>query len=576
MAYVPKDKVRNQLARPGENGTPTFSWTLTDTSISNPVKLILPPVQSLPIVFVPGIMGSNLCSLKNQPVWLLNSTKGVPIRLAWYWARKGAGVRQKTLHPSRTKVFEGGDVPSDGVGSIANETIYRERGWGEIAETSYHSFLLWLEQKLNGDSSNPADWDDFFYTAMSAVPKPGDPSPEKRLHPGIVMQMVGLPPHAENGHFTAPIMSEELLKRAKWRFPVYACGYNWLDSNTAGAERLEERIDKIILENNHGLFKCQQVILVTHSMGGLVARACVERPGVAGKVAGVLHGVMPSVGAAVAYRRCKSGMRDEDYAASIVIGPSGPEVTAVFAQAPGALQLLPSSEYGINWLQIKDDTGKILASLPKSDPYTEIYLCKNKWWGLVKNEWLNPKSGTAIDWEEFEGNIKQARRFHERLAGKFHFNTYVFYGAGIGAQASFKNVTWTLRKGIDPQDGKHVTAADAVSLDYRDTRDEGGSTIYVGGHKVEEFIAVGAPPYMTPMSYETSHWKIICEKQDSNGDGTVPSISGASPRSTGKDSVRQQFRLQGFSHEPAYQDPVARCVSHYCLTKIAALAKEFK
>lgn len=28
---------------------------------------------------------------------------------------------------------------------------YEERGWGEVSETSYHAFLLWLEDTLNSE-----------------------------------------------------------------------------------------------------------------------------------------------------------------------------------------------------------------------------------------------------------------------------------------------------------------------------------------------------------------------------------------------------------------------------------------
>ena len=91
----------------------------------------------------------------------------------------------------------------------------------------------------------------------------------------------------------------------------------------------------------------------------------------------------------------------------------------------------------------------------------------------------------------------------------------------------------------------------------------GGKTVYV--------------PSMAGMgggtSYESSFWEIVCGKQDGRGDGTVPASSGAAPRANGAGNTRQQFRLTGFSHEPSYKDPVAQTVTHYAITKIAALAK---
>jgi pimeloyl-ACP methyl ester carboxylesterase len=572
MAYVPKETERSQQARPDKSGKPTFTWQLTHTDIRDTVKLIMPPTQVLPIVFVPGIMGSNLAMSNGKPVWLLNSTGGQPIGLAWRWANKGAGPRQTVLHPERTIVFSDGDVPKAPVGTIQNRKEFTARGWGEVGETSYHAFLLWLEQKLNGEGRNPARWDDFFYPCVSATPAPDKPAVELKLSPGITMQMNGLPALAEDGHVPEPITSDELIKRAKCSFPVYACGYNWLASNLDAAKILKARIDKIVAENNAGAFKCAQVILVTHSMGGLVSRACAQLPGMEEKIAGIVHGVMPTVGAAVAYRRCKIGMRDEDFKAGLVIGSNGKEVTAVFAQAPGALQLLPSQEYGRKWLRIADETGATVKSLPLVDPYTEIYLRKDRWWGLIREEWLTPKDGTAIQWGNFVKN--RAMDFHTELAGKYHPNTFVFYGASDGKQASFETIRWNMKRGFGMSRESTLQLSQPVDLSHDQVREDGANKIYVGGESKVETVGSADPfgaPYSTAM--ETSFWEIACGMQDGRGDGTVPVSSGKAPRASGGRNILQQFGLAGFSHEPAFQHPIAQQVTYYAITKIAAMAR---
>jgi pimeloyl-ACP methyl ester carboxylesterase len=572
MSYVPKDKERGQQARPDAAGKPAFTWQLTGTSYLDTVKLTMPPMLSLPIIFVPGIMGSNLSDIaNNKPVWLLNSTGGQPIGLAWKWASKSAGPRQQALHPERTKVFTDGDVPKKLVGSVYDRHSYVKRGWGEVGETSYHEFLLWLEDKMNGQGFNPAKWDDFFYTSISATPAPGTRAPEPKLYPGISMQMNGLPTIAEEGHFTDPILSDDLLKRSKCQFPVYACGYNWLDSNDAAGLRLKEKIEHIIAENNKGMFKCHQVILVTHSMGGLVARYCAQLPGMEEKIAGIVHGVMPAVGAAVAYRRCKIGMKDEDFGAALVIGSTGQEVTAVFAQAPGALQLLPSKGYQARWLQVKDAQGKNLLHLPVSDPYSEIYLVKNRWWGLVREEWLSPSEGTPISWDEFVTNIELAKDFHAKIAGSYHPRTFVYYGAGDGKQASFENIKWSMRKGLAPESGRRPAERETTAYTHEMVREEGKNKIFVGGERKVDAVYTQAGA--TTVTYDTSFWEILCDMQDGRGDGTVPASSGMAPRREGGAHIRQQFRLQGFSHEPSYKNPTAQRVTHYAITKISAWAK---
>jgi hypothetical protein len=70
-----------------------------------------------------------------------------------------------------------------------------------------------------------------------------------------------------------------------------------------------------------------------------------------------------------------------------VSGNYGDEVTAVLANSPGGLQLLPSQAYGEGWLQIKHN-GEILDRLParnsstgEIDPYADIYKLRGKWYG---------------------------------------------------------------------------------------------------------------------------------------------------------------------------------------------------
>jgi pimeloyl-ACP methyl ester carboxylesterase len=71
------------------------------------------------------------------------------------------------------------------------------------------------------------------------------------------------------------------------------------------SERLEKRMLEIIEFWTQPNGAATKVILVTHSMGGLVARACAKR--IPDKIAGVIHGVMPALGAPAAYRRMACG-----------------------------------------------------------------------------------------------------------------------------------------------------------------------------------------------------------------------------------------------------------------------------
>ncbi|WP_256588545.1 MULTISPECIES: hypothetical protein [unclassified Pseudomonas] len=103
-------------------GNPVHTWTLTPSHITDPVHCILPPDGVLPVIFVPGIMGSNLKSKpekgkgknKAAPVWRLDAGfMGKNMWLALNWINKKAGIRQQLLHPARVEVDNKGAVAVD-------------------------------------------------------------------------------------------------------------------------------------------------------------------------------------------------------------------------------------------------------------------------------------------------------------------------------------------------------------------------------------------------------------------------------------------------------------------------------
>ncbi|MFD0707654.1 hypothetical protein [Photorhabdus akhurstii] len=51
----------------------------------------------IPVIFLPGVMGSNLKPEDNVPVWLVNSKLGVAS-----WMAKNASYRKETLDPSKS------------------------------------------------------------------------------------------------------------------------------------------------------------------------------------------------------------------------------------------------------------------------------------------------------------------------------------------------------------------------------------------------------------------------------------------------------------------------------------------
>ncbi|MEJ8821644.1 hypothetical protein WKW80_06285 [Variovorax humicola] len=559
-----------RIARPMASGPdgPEYLVQLTKTSRTDPVFLQYEPAHVLPVVFVPGIMGSNLRDKSNEreAVWRLdNSPVGPPVGLLINKMGENAAKRQKVLHPARTQVDGRGAVPKKSHGSVDNPKIYTERGWGEVGEGSYHAFLCLLEDTLNGPrKGNGGPTVGQQYEALQKKSPPGG----ERDAPWRPIK--DAPPPTE----------EEIKRTGDWFMPVYACGYNWLDDNSVSAERLAARIREIIKRHHDGVNSfCQQVIVVTHSMGGLVARACAKLPDMDTLIAGVVHGVMPTNGAAVAYRRCKVGMADEDWLTSWVIGHSGKETTAVFAQAPGALQLLPTQHYTPGWLEVRGPDGNTVEqAMPQQSPYSEIYARRDRWWALVKEEWLSPKDGQPIKWKDYlQDYLKKAIDFHQALSPRtdYHPNTYVFYGADTADETikktkinSFERIVWRMKEGIPPpQQGEHPRPPAQTPPP--------GTPQEVFSMTPQQVDLRGlTPERVKGEGYGAGFWELHAGGHDGTGDGTVPASSGRAPADC--DRVQQVFRISGVEHEGAYRHATAQQVTVYSLIKIAAQALPIK
>lgn len=559
-----------------ERGNQLFEWSLSTTLQTDLVVLPVGPEKVLPVIFVPGIMGSNLKSIpeqeggKEEEIWRLDAGfRGLPTSLLKRWGARGAGKRQRELHPQRTTVDNRGAVPTVKSGTVAGSQgelrqRYRDRGWGEVAETSYHEFLLWLEKTLNSGLP-PHKWEHFpaepeHLTSSKARTPTGEFQYSRTmLKPGQRIAMPGLPGSLRDQ--LAPVTTDELLAAANFNMPVHACGYNWLDSNEVAAERLAERINEVIAQYGK---RCRQVAIVTHSMGGLVTRRCAQLPGMAARIAGVVHGVMPATGAAVAYRRCKLGVKEEDYGVGLVMGSDGKEVTAVFAQAPGALQLLPTAEYGMGWLKVTDPKGTVHVCEPTKDPYQDIYLRRDRWWGLVREEWLSPTDGEGIRWKEYVDNVGLAKSFHKSIKGNYHQNSFVYYGADP-AHPTFSAINWHLEHGGTPIAGR-MDAVAVSHLGFDKVTDVGTNPLHAGREKSSHRTRDGLS-----IETDTYQWVLRCAMQDSVGDGTVPAISGAAPIDTARAGhVRAQARIPGFEHEPSFKHAGAQQFTLYSLIKIAS------
>lgn len=496
-------------------GNPCWGSVMTPPDNSIAVCHMVPD-RVIPVIFVPGVMGSNLIQKKTEPDKAIKWRMDSPGTAA-EWARptRGATFRKRYLTPTIMEVDRNGVVPTDM--PLPAEEL-RRRGWGEVGALSYAPFLTWLEHALN-------DFDS---------PKTGERSGLMSLD---LQALLG-----EN-----QLSRDEVGLSYRYRFPVHACGYNWLDDNANSAELLAKRIDAIKARYTKEKKKCDKVIVVTHSMGGLVARHCSEVLNRRDDIFGIVHGVMPAIGAAAVYRRCKAGTEDPTawYNAvgavtAAALGNDAAEMTAVLSSAPGPMQLLPTPEYGNGWLKIKDGSKEY--SLPKNgDPYGEIYTVRGKWWSMCEDHLINPLNDaydankrrvqTDKDWDEYTKLIKKVKNFHSDIKDKYHRNTHAFFGAHTD-QKAYGTVVWTGDGGGWLRGDRAADVLNAQALDQSE---------------ISRRRTVAAPLKGSGwLQRERQAYKI--SEPDEAGDGTVPHRSGVAPK-----AHCQSFLQVNVGHEPAYK-----------------------
>jgi hypothetical protein len=549
------------LVETGGKKTEGFCTPKTDTQ---PQTMTVPPKRVLPIVFFPGIMGSNL-RLKQPRQWTLKK----PNNIAWNPDRKGEAIelldvtpadRQLLLDPDATEVdsYDDGFGPTGtaaeriaarhNVGSLGVDLDYkngspllvddpqtmknrktkaqksRERGWGEVLFSSYKEILARCENHLNNPDPN-GYWKRII-----------NQSPEK-------WQASRNPP-------LRPLCESELLDAyADTWFPVHAMGYNWLQSNVESARILGGRIKRLIDDYRKKGFICEKVIVVTHSMGGLVGRALIH-PKMGGRgdlVLGIVHGVMPAMGAPAAYRRMRCGFEEGALGLAIppkVLGNYGPEVTAVLANSEGGLQLLPNKKYGNNWLVIRQGRN-VISSLPSAgDPYSEIYKLRGTWFGLIREDWINPAKRPGASVTRTFSYIDKAMQFHDALENTFHENTYAHYGADE-SRASWERIVWN----IGP--GDLVRGWEKLRIVFDDFQ--------------------GSLRLQMPPASRTEHVQVTLGDNEGAGDQTVPLRSADWQLASGK--LRGVFRQSGYEHQKSYQSEDSLNSTLYSLIKIIQCMK---
>lgn len=568
----------------GDNSTLGSGISSTSPKSVKQGTTVLITSDVIPIIFIPGIMGSNIQDKRGNKVWDLPNTStvsGYGSGMAVYdilsnrWTKTPKQL-QEELDPKNTKVDRRGHISVDSQLGLSEKTL-RDRGWGTVHWDSYGKILTYLQLHLNNiafEKPSPPKMNKTFGDAM-------DMQAERVLHAKKLEQYNKSTAYIDNWNSIlnsdehkkwnaliqplAALTRENINNLRKFSFPVYALGYNWLQSNKDSAVIISNDLVKIKSDLGSSFRK---FIIISHSMGGLVTRELVKTRG--DDIAGVVHGVMPADGAAAAYRRIVAGSWEGknkvtqalDWIAANVMGRHTESVTAVLANAPGGLELLPNSQYNSKkpWLFLtgKDASGNLqkIGYPKKGDPYEEIYKKHGVWWEMVKEELLDPakkipnKPGELKKKEYFK-KIDQVKTFHNGIINSFHPYTYLHWGNN--KKNSFAALTWMLSQNLTGMSAQQLaTLPRATNQDISVAKkiELSGTRCNVDGKKIA--AENDGIRYITLKGGKLAHFSI--SMQDANGDGTVPAISGGSPFQQDNKSLKQVFPITGFGHQDSYQN----------------------
>ena len=575
-----------------KNGDQYSQATLTPTDDTQE-KIVLAKPYVIPILFIPGIMGTNLRSKKDKKItWRppnadLAGALDLIGQLLQY-AVKSTKERANDLTTPAVEIDPSGPVDPGDSGLPKNVLV--ARGWGALMRSSYHPFMGKLQHQLNQLS---------VYDFKRCEADLQEWAKEQGLEA----------PADWGGEGGEPLTKEEILHAANYQFDIWAGGYNWLQSNRDSGAAIKEAIENVILPyynegkkvtvkeapDGEGKNECsiqrkkpsrplaEKVIVVTHSMGGLVSRSLTEIHQ-CDKVMGVSHGVQPATGAPATYKRMRSGFEGAE---QLFLGRNAADVVAILSQAPGGLELLPTADYndGKPWLKVRDknDKDKVILALPENgDPYEEIYNSP-AWYGMVpeanlglmtpgeKDSGDKKAEGEKSPRRTLTRTINNVRKFHKAIEKKYKTPTYAHYGAqgkrdkdkerggvlGSGLMASKNLFTW----GEVAWEGEGVSALMPGQILIAD--DDGNGELKT-----------------------TSGIKLSIGEPDCPGDGTVPLPSGEAP---GKAGIALSFahghgnpgkcnEYFSYDHQGSYGDKHGRSLyaSMYAIIKIAQQAQWHK
>lgn len=242
-----QEEAVRQIGRTDKDGASVGHFTLTPASDTRPKELLCDVRPIIPVIFLPGVMGSPLVHATNgDDVFFPPNTDGLLGKagalpaLIGMWFR-GASSRETLYDPTTTMVTPFGPVLGGKRQKGDNDDQYvdaeeaRRRGWGSVYRSSYQPMLAWLEQQLNEPKH---------LGKTQGVWNTGDPDGKSwTFKPLLDTEPAdyGATDTGAQGRGQKITEDSEVFKHfLKYRYRVYAIGYNWLQSNEKSAKDVIE------------------------------------------------------------------------------------------------------------------------------------------------------------------------------------------------------------------------------------------------------------------------------------------------------------------------------------------------
>ena len=589
----------------GVGGWAEYTVYLTETTDKARHDVTVPPGKIIPVIFLPGVMGSNLrMSKKRQgqlkrtdnrawrPDDLVSASGKVEVvrktGMGGWFRNASPAQRQLDFDPENTEVeYYHYTASKDRFDPEGKETIEADARHQNVPD-SLGSIPPLLGQRLIQTMPPPNQlrtvprkrqmpaqiarwrgWSEVLFSGpYGQMLKTAEMYLNNMVVKGQVHSMwesVFVDPKNFGAISEKAISADDIKKISACWYPVHAMGYNFLRSNGESAIVIADRIRGLVRGYQKRGFKCDEVIVVTHSMGGILARALIHPKygkllnDQTVKVLGMYHSVMPTVGAAAAYRRMRFGFQEkEGIAAELfaeIVAIDGQNATAILANTPGPLELLPAAAYGKEWLKVVDGCGRTIRNWPQGDEAAldSIYLQpQNNWWRLINPDWVNPgnvlpKDGGGLD--NVLERLKSANKFLNAIETTFHpTHCYGSYCAS-DEHKSYGNLVF---KVMNPEvwDSRTITLPPAESWKLL-TDDKKGTLTVQAGKRV---LTLKLQPV------------------DAAGDETVPAERSAR-KISGTLFPHGSAKGSGYEHQGSYAHPNVLTSMLYSIVKIAETAK---